>query len=112
MPSGMAFVEMSSISTSVPLVLGTKKFGVNVGSSIWPVAGGVVGVAGRMSYSGWPVATAAASPTSEKVTLLEKAEFRVTSKVGPSTGEVVVAGRAFSTGGWVGKSGIVMTVPL
>src|SRR5687768_13648552 len=112
MPSGTSFVEMSSMSTSDPFLAGRNPLGVNVGSSICPVAGGDTGVAGRMSYSGWPVATASASPANEKVTLLEKAALLVASNVGPSTGAVVVAGRLISTGGWMEKSGIVMTVPL
>src|SRR5688572_14033866 len=112
MPCGTAFVLMSSMSTCEPWVDGRNPWGVKVGSLMWPVAGGVTEGSGRMSYSGWPVAAASKSPTSPNVTLLLKAALLDTSNDGPSTGDDVVAGRAISTGGWIEKSGIDITVPL
>ncbi len=52
MPGGIAFDCMSLRRTGVPFFAGSKTFVDQIGSVMSPVAGGVTGGSGRMSYSG------------------------------------------------------------
>src|SRR5918999_2964441 len=111
MPGRMAVDSMSSRRTVVPFLAGSKTLVDQIGSVMSPAAGGVTEGSGRMSYSGWPTAAAAASPRNESVTVLWKSSLREIVVVGPSYGVIVVDGRVISTGGLMEKSGISMTVP-
>ena len=89
-----------------------KTFWDQIGSVMWPAAGGVTGGSGMMFVdAGWPAATASASPARLSVTVLRNSLLRETFTVGPSYGVVVVAGSEISTGGVSEKSGISITVP-